>query len=97
MKRNPKTIKLYSFDDVFRKSSKKAAFRRGYNEEAVRLSIAKQIAALRGSQRLTQKAVAEKAGMPQSVIARIESGETGITVDTLGRIAEAFGKKVQLV
>ena len=47
--------------------------------------------------RVIQWAVAQKSGMPQSVIARIESGDRGISVDTLGRIAHTLGKEVQLV
>ena len=45
---------------------------------------------------LTQKMLAQRVGMSQSVIARIESGERGISVDTLGRVAHAIGKKIQL-
>lgn len=88
--------KWHSFDDVFKSSQKSHAFKQSYNEEVSRLQIAKQVRALRSAKRLTQKVVAERAGMPQSVVARVESGERGITLDTLGRIASALGKEVQL-
>lgn len=90
-------LKWYSFDDVFKKASGKKEFKASHNTEWVRLSLAKQIRELRALQKLTQKVVAQKAGMPQSVIARIESGDKGISLDTLGRIAHAFGKKIHLV
>lgn len=47
--------------------------------------------------KMTQTAVAKKASMPQSVIARIESGERGMSVETLHRVATALGKSIQLV
>ncbi len=90
-------LKFFSFDDVFTKVSKKADFKRSYSEELARLRLAAQIRELRQEKHFTQKIVAEKAGMPQSVIARVESGERSISLDTLGRIAYALGKEVQLV
>ena len=89
-------LEWYSFEDVFAEFSKNKAFLRAYNEELQRRSLAKQIRALRSAQKLTQKVVAERAGMPQSVIARIESGQSGISLDTLGRVAHTFGKHIQL-
>lgn len=90
-------LKWKSFEQVFKKTSGKKDFRKSYNEELLRLNIAKQIRNLRNEQKLTQKVVAQKAGMPQSVIARIETGDNGISLDTLGKIASVFGKNIQLV
>lgn len=86
-----------SFEEVLKNLLRDSAFRKAYQEELMRRQLAKQIRGLRTRRRLTQKMVAQKAGMPQSVIARIESGESGISVDTLGRVAHAFGKEIQLV
>lgn len=93
-----KTLNLewHSFDQVFDKAAKRTGFQRAYDEELQRLRLAKQIRALRIALNMTQKIVAQKAGMPQSVIARIESGQSGISLDTLGRVAHAFGKDIQL-
>lgn len=96
-KKQQSNLEWYSFDDVFGKNSKKKGFRRAYDEEIVRLRLARQIRDIRTTSRMTQLGVAQKSGMSQSVIARIESGDRGISVDTLGRIAHAFGKEVQLV
>jgi ribosome-binding protein aMBF1 (putative translation factor) len=96
-KKQQQNLQWHSFEEVFSKSSKKKEFRRAYNEEIVRLRLARQIRALRTNHRMTQLVVAQKSGMPQSVIARIESGDRGISVDTLGRIAHTLGKEVQLV
>lgn len=89
-------FKLYTFEEVFKKASRSKEFVRAYNEELQRLRLAKQIRALRITRNMTQGFVAKKTGMPQSVIARIESGQSGISLDTLGRVAHAFGKDIQL-
>lgn len=86
-----------SFDEVFGRASKDKSFKQAYNEEITRLRLAREIRALRAKKHLTQELVAEKAGMPQSVVARIESGARSVSVDTLGRIAYALGKEVCLV
>jgi len=90
-------IKYYTIDEVFKKDMKSKAFRDAYNEELVRLNLVGEIKKLRLSKKLTQKSLAQKAQMPQSVIARIESGEHSFSLGTLNRIAKVFNKEVQLV
>ena len=43
---------------------------------------------------MTQKELAEKTGIRQSNISRIESGTSSPTIDTLSRIAAGLGKKL---
>ena len=45
---------------------------------------------------MTQKELAEKTGIRQSNISRIESGASSPTVDTLARIAAGLGKKLKI-
>ena len=87
----------YSFNEVFDELSKKPGFIEAFDEEMERFRLRKRLRALRMKKRMTQKVAAEKAGMPQSVIARIESGDRGITVEPLGKIAHAYGKQIELV
>ena len=56
-----------------------------------------QIKQARLSKKMTQKKLAKKADMPQSVIARLESGRQGLSFTTISKIATALGKKVELV
>lgn len=90
-------LKFYDFDDILKENMKSKTFRDSYNEEMIRLRLVGEIKKLRLEKKLTQKTLAEKAQMPQSVIARIESGEHSFSLGTLSRIAKVFKKEVQLV
>ncbi len=87
-------LKFYTLEQVFKKRGK--AFERGYAEESARITLARKIREERKKKRLTQAAVARKAHMPQSVIARLESGEHSVSLDTLNRVAHALGKEVTI-
>ncbi|MFA6552492.1 MAG: helix-turn-helix transcriptional regulator [Candidatus Paceibacterota bacterium] len=90
-------IKLHTFEETFKKSFKSENFRKTYNEETVRLKMVQQIKGMRRMKKITQKELAQKTKMPQSAIARIESGKHSFSLGTLNRIARAFGKEVVLV
>ena len=96
-KASEKKLQWYSFDDVFKKASKSKEFKKGYNEELAKLKIAQQIREARKKKKITQAVVAKRAGMPQSVVARIESGNHGTSFDTLAKVAHALGKEVKIV
>lgn len=89
-------LRWYTPEEVFGKARKTEEYKRAYAEETARLALATRIRAEREKKRMTQTAVARKAAMPQSVIARIESGEHSISVDTLARVAHALGKKITI-
>lgn len=59
--------------------------------------IGQRIQELRKEQGMTQTQLAEKCGMKQPNIARIEAGTYATSIDVLSRIAEALGKKIELV
>ncbi|MFA6340905.1 MAG: helix-turn-helix transcriptional regulator [Candidatus Paceibacterota bacterium] len=90
-------IKTYTFDQVLNKYSRSDKFKKAYSEEIARLRLAEQIKQARSGQKLTQKGLAKRIKMPQSVIARIESGTHGYSLGTLYRIATAFNKEIRLV
>lgn len=62
-----------------------------------RKRIGQRIAAVRKEKGLTQAELAERSGYAQSHIARIEAGRYSVGFDTMEEIAEAMGKKVDLV
>lgn len=59
--------------------------------EAIRAVIAARLEC-----NMTQKELAERTGIRQSNISRIESGASSPTVDTLARIAAGLGKKLKI-
>lgn len=65
--------------------------------EQERIRIGDKIKGLRKEAGMTQTQLAEKCGMAQPNIARIEAGTYATSIDVLSRIAEAFGKRIDLV
>jgi len=57
-----------------------------------RIKIARQIKNTRMKLGYTQKDLAKKLGVIQQYISKIESGHENVSVDSLKRIADAFGK-----
>jgi len=90
-------IKWHTVDQTFDKASKKKSFRHAYQEETSRIMFARAIREARAAKKLTQAELAKKVNMPQSVIARLESGNHGVSLDTLSKIAHVIGKQVKLV
>lgn len=93
-----KGLIFHTHEEVFGKlRDQSKEYQRAYKEEIARLNLVRQIRELRLAKKLTQKTVAKRANMPQSVVARLESGEHSFSLDTLQRIAHVFGKKIELV
>lgn len=59
--------------------------------EAIRAEIAARL-----ESNMTQAELAEKTGIRQSNINRIESGVSSPTIDTLARLAAGIGKKLKI-
>lgn len=66
-------------------------------EEETRYRLGGVIKGLRFAAGMTQKDLAEKCGMAQPNIARIEAGTYATSIDVLSRIAQALGKTIDLV
>ena len=90
-------LKWHNFDDLLAKELKNKEFRQAFEHDQERRALARQIRATRMVRKLTQQSVAKKASMPQSAIARLESGDHGVSLDTLSRVAHALGKRVEIV
>lgn len=90
-------LKFYTLEEALQRSGSSKTFKAAYEKELARLRLARDIRKARLTKNLTQKQVAAKTGMPQSAIARMESGTHSVSVDTLVRVARVFGKQVQIV
>ena len=68
----------------------------GVKEAYDELDPVHQLACLRIAQGLTQAELAERAGVPQPNIARLESGKHQPTLELLRRVAEAMGYRLDV-
>lgn len=82
---------------VIERKQRSARFRKALSEETGRLELAHELRILRKRRSMTQGQVAAQAQMPQSVVARIESGTHSFSIATLHRIARVFDRKIGLV
>ena len=83
-------------NNFFNQFRKDKAFQRLAQEEGAIIDIVLAVAVARKRKRLTQAQLAKKVGMPQSQIARIESGNYNVTLGTLNRVASALDLKVRV-
>jgi len=67
------------------------------DDNSINERIGQRIQELRKEAGMTQVQLAEKCGMAQPNIARIEAGTYATSIDVLSRIAEALGKRIELV
>ena len=70
----------------------------GLNDSsAVARECARKLLELRGQTGQTQKQLAARLGMTESMISRLERGDHVPSLKTLCRIAEAFGRQLEIV
>lgn len=72
-------------------------FNRAYKQATAELDIIAQIIKTRKEKGMTQKEVADKAGLTQQMVSRIERREYPPNYRNLVKIADALDSKIQLV
>jgi len=83
-------------DNILYKYQKDKEYQRYYKEASDLLDITIQIAEARRKKKITQVQLAKIVGMPQSQIARLESGSHNITLETLNKVANALDLRVKI-
>jgi ribosome-binding protein aMBF1 (putative translation factor) len=83
-------------NDLHRKWMKSKEYRQAYEELAPEFALARAVIAARVTAGLTQEQLAERMDTTQSVIARLESGRTRPTTQTLERLATATGTRLKI-
>jgi len=86
---------LTKADTIFAQDLKNPQFANQVKVEKNKLTSAIAVRNERENYGWTQQELAERAGVPQSTIARIESG-SNTSMETISKIANAFGKYVQI-
>ena len=71
--------------------------RQAYDALEAEYRLASSLIQARLDEKLTQQQLADRAGVTQNTITRLESGTTNPTVGTLTRVASALGKELRLV
>jgi HTH-type transcriptional regulator / antitoxin HipB len=89
-------FKTIPFDEVLDKHfGKEGTPKRDLFEAELQADvIAYQLKQLRIKQHLTQEQLAQKLGMDKTQISKIEKGNRNLTLDTITRVANALGAKV---
>ena len=85
-----------TFEDLLQELHKDPGFRAEYERQRPYYDIIREIIDCRKLGGITQKELAERAGMQQSTISRIESGESNVRLSTLIRIAEALNTSLDI-
>lgn len=73
-----------------------STFRQLWEASAAQREVVKTIMGERLRRKMSQEELAKRAGMKQPNIARIESGSRGVSIETLAKIAHAFGTKLDI-
>jgi ribosome-binding protein aMBF1 (putative translation factor) len=88
--------KLTNYEKHFLEEMRDPRFQKGYEKEYAKVKFAYQMMQLRKKQRISQAQLAKKLGTTQSVVARMEAGQQNFTLETLQRIAAAFGRNLNI-
>ncbi|OAP99045.1 helix-turn-helix domain-containing protein [Ligilactobacillus aviarius] len=81
------------FEDYLNEQLKDPELKKEFDNETTKLESAIALSEVRKSEGLSQRELSAISNIPQSTIARIESG-SNTSVDTLTKIANAIGKKL---
>ncbi len=83
-------------NDLHKKWIKNQEYRAAYDKLAPEFALARAVMKARVKARLTQEQLAERMKTTQSVIARLESGRTRPSTQTLERLAAATGTRLKI-
>lgn len=81
---------LKTSEEVLAEQLRDTDFRREWERTAVARAVAVKVVAYRAEHGLSQRALAQKLGMTQPQLARLEAGEHNPTIDTLARLAQTL-------
>jgi transcriptional regulator with XRE-family HTH domain len=87
---------MNNFDNYFEKQMQNEEFRKEYDNLEPQYEIIRQIIKERNELNLTQKQLAERLGLNQSNISRLESGNYNPSIEFLQKIAEGLGKELHI-
>ena len=87
---------MSDFENYLAQQMEDPAFAAEYEAQRPEYEAIRAVIAARLACNMTQKELAEKTGIRQSNISRIENGSASPTIDTLARIAAGLGKQLKI-
>ncbi|MBE5832625.1 MAG: helix-turn-helix transcriptional regulator [Butyrivibrio sp.] len=87
---------MSDIDELLQEELKDEEFAQIWEETELEYQIKRMLVAARIEKKMTQKDLAEKSGVRQSNISRIESGACVPTITTLKELAKGLGKTLRI-
>ena len=87
---------MRTFDDMLSNQLKDEEFRKQYEAIQPEMDVIRAIVDARTSQNLTQKELAERTGINQADISKLENGTRNPSVNLLKRLAEGMGMALKI-
>ena len=87
---------MRTFDDMLSKQLKDDEFRKEYEAIQPEMDVIRAIVDARTSQNMTQKELAERTGINQADISKLENGTRNPSVNLLKRLADGMGWLLRL-
>ena len=87
---------MRTFDDMLEKQMKDEEFKKEYEAIQPELDVIREIVDARISQNLTQREHAERTGINQADISKLENGTRNPSVNLLKRLADGMGMALKI-
>ncbi|MCR4418614.1 MAG: helix-turn-helix transcriptional regulator [Clostridia bacterium] len=87
---------MLDYRDALREELKDPHFKAAWDEFDLEYQVAGLLVKLRAEAGLSQEELARRIGTTQSAIARMESGKVVPRLESLAKIAQACGKRLEL-
>ena len=87
---------MRTFDDMLSKQLKDEEFKKEYDAIQPEMDVIRAIVDARTSQNMTQKELAERTGIPQADISKLENGTRNPSVNLLKRLADGMGMALKI-
>ena len=87
---------MRTFDDMLAKQLQNEDFRKEYEAIQLEMDVIRAIVEARTSQNLTQKELAERTGINQADISKLENGTRNPSVNLLKRLADGMGMMLKI-
>lgn len=87
---------MTTFDEFLAKQMKDPEFKKEYDALEPEFEIIQAMIDARKNSGMTQKELADKTGIAQSDISKIENGNANPSIRTLQRLAKGMGKKLHI-